>query len=67
VVSTLTVVALSNVMFVVLNVGYVWIGLYANKQPTYPSYMTNHLCGQVTYPCPARGVPIVLNPHNVGP
>ncbi|HZQ77937.1 MAG TPA: spirocyclase AveC family protein [Acidimicrobiia bacterium] len=58
---TLCFIALSNVMFVVLNVVYVWIGLYVDPTPKYPSYLSNGLCGPTTdVVCPAPGVPIVL-------
>jgi hypothetical protein len=57
-VATLAFVGLSNVMFVVLNVFYVWVSLYGDPTPVYPSYLNNGLCGQVDYPCPGPGVPI---------
>lgn len=58
---TLCFIALSNVMFLVLNIVYVWIGLYVDPTPKYPSYLSNGLCGPGTgVECPAPGVPIVL-------
>jgi hypothetical protein len=61
VIRALAWIGLANTMFVILNVGYNWIGLYADTTPKYPSYMLNGICGPDTdVECPAPGVPIVF-------
>jgi len=62
----LAFLGLSNFMFVVLGLLYIWIGCYIDPMPHYPSYLTNDLCGTaVSPPCPGPGVPIHMSntPH----
>jgi hypothetical protein len=59
-VRTLAFVGVANVVFGLFNAGYVWISLYVDPAPKYPSYLTNGMCGPGTdTPCPGPGVPII--------
>ena len=54
-------VGLANTMFVLLNVGYNWIGLYSDTTPKYPSYMLNGFCGEGTgIACPGQDIAIPM-------
>ena len=51
--------AFHNVCLLWVNTSYMWISLYVDPTPRYPSYMTNGLCGEHSdIACPAPGVPI---------
>jgi hypothetical protein len=54
-------IGLANTMFVILNIGYNWIGFYADTTPKYPSYLSNGLCGPGTgVDCPGQDIPIPM-------
>ena len=61
VVRTLAFVGFANVVFGVFNAGYVWISLYVDPMPRYPSYLVNGMCGPGTdVACPGPGVPVQI-------
>jgi hypothetical protein len=58
----LAFLGLSNTMFVLLNILYIWISFYVSPMPHYPSYLNNDMCGAaVSAPCPGPHVPILID------
>ncbi len=58
----LAFLGLSNTMFVILNVLYIWISFYVSPMPHYPSYLNNDMCGAaVSTPCPGPHVPVRID------